>query len=153
RHASIHSPKGTITFLPPPTVSFLPAISLSYGQSFHTNDPRIGTSAIEGGTIVSKARSYQMVVSKTLAQTEFRLTLEHVTPAQQLARISNDTGLQEDVGPGILKSLTVTARRNFSHGFIQGLFARADARDRLAGEPTPEAPRLIWDVLGTIDRL
>ena len=153
RHAGVHSPKGTITFRAPSSASFLPTVSLSYGQSFHINDPRIGTTAIEGGTIVSKARSYQLVVSKTLAQTEFRVTLEHVTTAQQLARISNDTGLQEDVGPGILKSLTVTARRNFSHGFIQGLFARADARDRLNGEATPEAPRLIWNVLGTVDRL
>ena len=47
----------------------------------------------------------------------------------------------------------MTALRNFGHGFVQGLFARADARDRITGEPTPEAPRLIWDVLGTIDRL
>src|SRR5262249_12655817 len=31
--------------------------------------------------------------------------------------------------------------------------ARADARDRLTGEPTAEAPRLIWDVLGTMDKL
>src|SRR5215469_11489082 len=153
RHASINSPKETITFLPPPTTSYLPTVSLSYGQSFHINDPRIGTTAIQGGTIVSKARSYQLVVSKTVARTEFRVTLEHVTTAQQLARISNDTGLQEDVGPGILKSLTVTARRNFSHGFVQALFARADARDRLKGDPTPEAPRLIWDFLGTMDRL
>ena len=36
---------------------------------------------------------------------------------------------------------------------MQGLFARADARDRITGEPTPEAPRLIWDVLGTLDKL
>lgn len=92
-------------------------------------------------------------MNKTIAHTEFRVTLEHVTTAQQLVRISNDTGLQEDVGPGILKSLSVTARRNFAHGFVQGLFARADARDRLTGLPTPEAPRLIWDVLGAIDRL
>jgi len=153
RHASINSPKGTISLLPPASASFLPSMALSYGQSFHVNDPRIGTSVIQGGTIVSKARSYQVVVSKTVARTEFRITLEHVTTAQQLARISNDTGLQEDEGPGILKSLTVTARRNFKYGFVQGLFARADARDRITGEPTPEAPRLIWDVLGTIDRL
>ncbi len=153
RRAGINSPKGTITFLPPASVSYLPTVSLSYGQSFHVNDPRIGTTAIEGGTIVSKARSYQLVASKTVARTEFRVTLEHVTTAQQLARISNDTGLQEDEGPGILRSIAVTARRNFSRGFIQGLFARADARNRLTGEPTPEAPRLIWDVLGTIDRL
>ena len=128
-------------------------MSLSYGQSFHVNDPRIGTTAIQGGTIVSKARSYQLVMSKTVAQTELRVTLNHVTTAQQLARISNDTGLQEDVGPGLLKSITLMGRRNFSHGFVQGLFARADARDRLTGEPTPEAPRLIWDVLATVDRL
>ena len=153
RRASINSPKETITFLPPASSSYLPSVSLSYGQSFHVNDPRIGTTAIQGGTIVSKARSYQLVVSKTIARTEFRVTLEYETTAQQLARVSNDTGLQEDVGPGILKSVTVTARRNFSHGFVQGLFARADARDRLTGEPTPEAPRLIWDFLGTIDRL
>src|SRR5215467_370061 len=153
RHASINSPKGTITLLPPASVSYLPSVSLSYGQSFHVNDPRIGTTALRGGTIVSKARSYQLVVSKTVARTEFRVTLEHVATAQQLARISNDTGLQEDVGPGILKSLTVTARRNFTHGLVQGFFARADARDRLTGEPTPEAPRLIWDFLGTMDRL
>jgi hypothetical protein len=153
RHASINSPKGTVTMLPPTSASFLPSVALSYGQSFHLNDPRIGTSAIQGGTIVSKARSYQLVVSKTVARTEFRMTLEHVTTAQQLARISNDTGLQEDEGPGILKSLIVTARRNFKYGFVQGLFARADARNRITGAPTPEAPRLIWDVLGTIDRL
>lgn len=153
RDASVNSPNGTITLLPSASASYLPMVSLSYGQSFHVNDPRIGTTAVQGGTIVSKARSYQLVLSKTVARTEFRVTLEHVTTAQQLARISNDTGLQGDVGPGILKSLTVTARRNFSHGFVQGLFARADARDRLTGLPTPEAPRLIWDVLGTVDRL
>jgi hypothetical protein len=126
---------------------------VSYGQSFYVNDPRIGTTAIQGGTLVSKARSYQLVASKVMAQTEFRVTLEHVTTAAQLARISNDTGLQEDLGPGILKSLTVTARRNFKHGFVQGLFARADARNRLTGEPTAEAPRLIWDVLASVDKL
>jgi hypothetical protein len=153
RHASINSPKGTITLLPPTSASFLPSVALSYGQSFHANDPRIGTSALHGGTIVSKARSFQLVLSKTVDRTEFRMTLEHVTTAQQLARISNDTGLQEDEGPGILRSLTVTARRNFKYGFVQGLFARADARDRITGALTPEAPRLIWDILGTVDRL
>src|SRR5216684_5125287 len=97
-------------------------------------------------------RSYQLVASKVMAQTEFRVTLEHVTTAEQRARISNDTGLQENLGPGILKSLTVTARRNFKHGFVQGLFARADARKRQTGEQTPEAPRRIWEVLATVDR-
>jgi hypothetical protein len=128
-------------------------LAYSYGQSFHVNDPRIGTTAIEGGTIVSKARSNQFVFATVIAQTDLRVTLEHVTTSQSLARISNDTGLQEDEGPGILKSLSVSARRNFSHGFVLGLYARADARDRLTGEPTPEAPRLIWDLLATVDKL
>ena len=153
RSAYINSPKGTITVLPPESAWFLPEVSLSYGQAFHIDDPRIGTTAIQGGTIVAKARAYQLVASKTIARTEFRVTLAHVTTAQQLARISNDTGLQQDEGPGIIKSITVTARRNFSHGFVQGLIARADARDRLTGEATPEAPRLIWDVLATVDKL
>ncbi len=153
RHQGVDSPKGTLSFLPPDSMAFLPSVSLSYGQAFHVNDPRIGTTAILGGTIISKARSYQLVASKTIAATEFRVTLAHVTTAQQLARISNDTGLQQDEGPGLMKSITATARRNFSFGSLQALYARADARDRLTGLPTAEAPRLIWDVLATVDRL
>jgi hypothetical protein len=153
RNTGINSPKGTITLTPPSRLRYLPVVAYSYGQSFHVNDPRIGTTAIMGGSIVSKARSNQLVVSKTAAATEFRITLEHVTTAQSLARISNDTGLQENEGPGMMKSLSVTARHNFARGFVQGLFARADARDRNTGEPTPEAPRLMWDALATIDRL
>jgi hypothetical protein len=154
RTAAVNSPKATFSLIPPPRfAAFLPIVSLSYGQAFHVDDPRIGTTALTGGTIVAKARSYQFVATKTFAQTEFKVTLAHVTTAQQLARISNDTGLQEDVGPGIVRSMTITARRNFSHGFLQALFARADARDRISGEPTPEAPRLIWGMLGTVDKL
>jgi hypothetical protein len=153
RSATIRSPKATLTFLPPENASFLPVVSLSYGQAFHINDPRIGTGAITGVTIVAKARAYQLVASKTFARTEFRLTLAHVTTAQQLARISNDTGLQQDLGPGLIKSLTFTVRHNFQHGFLQALYSKADARDRLTGLPTPEAPRQIYDVLATIDQL
>jgi hypothetical protein len=154
RTTAVDSPKATFSLLPPPnTARFLPSVSLSYGQAFHVDDPRIGVTAIPGGTIVAKARSYQLVASKTVARTEFKVTLSHATTAQQLARIDNDTGLQEDVGPGIVKSFTATARRSFSHGFLQLLFARADARNRITGEPTPEAPRLIWGALGTFDKL
>lgn len=153
RDATINSPKGTLTFLPPESMSLLPIVSLSYGQAFHVNDPRIGTTAITGGTIVAKARSYQLVAAKSVGKTEFRLNLVHVTTAQQLARISNDTGLQQDLGPGIVKSLTITVRHNFSHGFLQGLYSKADARGRLTGLPTPEAPRQIYDVLATVDTL
>jgi hypothetical protein len=153
RRQGVSSPKGTLTFFPPASAGFLPWVALSYGQAFHINDPRIGVTAIQGSTVISKARAYQLVVSKTVAQTDLRVTLAHVTTAQQLARISNDTGLQQDEGPGIIKSVTLSARRNFSFGSVQGLFARADARDRITGERTPEAPRLIWDVLGTLNKL
>ncbi len=153
RSATISSPKTTLTFLPPESATFLPTVSLSFGQTFHIDDPRIGTTAIMGSTIVAKARAYQLVASKTVAKTEFRLTLAHVTTAQQLARISNDTGLQQDEGPGIVKALTFTVRHNFPHGFVQGLFSKADARDRITGEATPEAPRQIWDILATVDKL
>jgi len=37
--------------------------------------------------------------------------------------------------------------------WIQGLYSKADARDRLTGLPTPEAPRQIYDILATIDQL
>jgi len=153
RSAKVSSPKATLTFLPPRSMSFLPMISLSYGQAFHVDDPRIGTTALQGGTIVAKARAYQLVTSKTVAKTEFRLSLAHVTTAQQLARISSDTGLQQDEGPGIVESLTFTVRHNFSHGFLQGLFSKADARDQSTGLPTPEAPRQIWNILATVDKL
>jgi hypothetical protein len=153
RNAAINSQKGTLTLLPPESTRFLPIVSLSYGQTFHVDDPCIGTTAIQGGTIVAKVRSFQLVASKTVAKIEFRLTMAHVTTAQQLARISNDTGLQQDEGPGIVKYLTFTVRHNFAHGFVQGLFSKADARDRITGLPTPEAPRQIWDILATVDQL
>lgn len=150
---NVSSPKGTLSFLPPDSM-WLPGVSLSYGQAFHTNDPRIGVTGITGNhTIISKARAYQLVIRKTVAKTDLKVTLAHVTTAQQLARINNDTGLQEDEGPGIIKSIVFSARRDFGIGSLQGSFARADARDRLTGEPAPEAPRLIWDVLGVINRL
>src|SRR5439155_4038937 len=88
RAAAVNSPKTTLTFLPPESVSFMPTLSLSYGQAFHIDDPRIGTTAIPDGSIVAKARAYQLVASKTVAKTELRLSLAHVTTAQQLARIS-----------------------------------------------------------------
>jgi hypothetical protein len=62
---------------------------------------RVGTTGIRDHTVISKARAYQLVVHKTICQTDFRVGLAHVTTSQQLARINNDTGLQEDQGPGL----------------------------------------------------
>src|SRR5207245_4035291 len=85
--------------------------------------------------------------------TELRLTLGHVTTEASLAKIDPDTGLQFDEGPGRLRFMTVSARRYFRGGMLQASFSKADARDLSTGEATPEAPRTILDVLGTLERL
>lgn len=147
----INSPKVTISFVAPDSMP-LPSVSLSFGQAFFTNDPRIGLGS-QQGSLVSQAHAYQAVVSKTIWKTDFRVTLGHLTQEASLAKIDPDTGLQEDEGPSRNQYITVSARRYFGAGFIQGLVSKADARDLSDGLPVPEAPRLIIDVLGTLEKL
>ena len=144
-------PKGTMTILPPDQ-KYLPTVAFSFGEAFHTVDPRIGTGSSQP-TVIAPSRAYQLVVRKEIARTDFKATLARVTNSQELAKIDPDTGLQMDVGPSIIKTLTVSARRYFSFGSFQASWARADAHDRITREPIPEAPRLIWDGVGTVDRL
>src|ERR1700722_15229427 len=151
RWVGINSPKATLAFVPPER-TLLPSVSLSWGQTFFTNDPRIGTGT-QQGSLVSQGHAYQMVVSKTILKTDFRVTLGHVTQEASLAKIDPDTGLQYDEGPGINRYITVSARRYFGAGLLQASFSKADARDLSDGTPIPEAPRLILDVLGTLERL
>ena len=151
RWIGVNSPKVTLSFLPSEH-SPLPFVSVSAGEAFFTNDPRIG-SGMSQGTLASRSHSYQMVASKTLAGTELRLTLGHITTEASLAKIDPDTGLQFDEGPGRLRYMTFSARRYFNGAMLQGSLSKADARDLSTGEPTPEAPRTILDVLGTLDRL
>ena len=145
-------PKATFTFLPPKN-AFIPQVSFSIGEGFHTNDPRIGSAGTSRGTILVPSHASQLVLQKNVYQTDFRITLARVTDEEELAKIDPDTGLQQNVGPSIVKSITVSARRYFSFGYVQGSFARADAHDRIIGQPIPEAPRLIWDTVGGINRL
>jgi hypothetical protein len=145
-------PKATFAFLPPPATP-LPQVSFSVGEAFHTNDPRIGTSGTSRGTILAPAHASQLVLQKNIHQTDVRITLARVTNAADLTKIDPDTGLQQDVGPSINKSVTVSARRYFSIGYLQASFARADAHERLGSQPIAEAPRLIWDAVGGINRL
>ena len=147
----VNNPKATVSFLPNEH-SWLPNVSLSGGEAFFTNDPRIGTGTAQG-TLVSRSHSYQLVASKTLAGTDFRLTLGHTTTEASLAKIDPDTGLQFDEGPGRLRYLTFAARHYFSFGLLQASVSKADARDLSDGTPTPEAPRLIVDGLATLDHL
>jgi Carboxypeptidase regulatory-like domain len=147
----VNSPKATFSFLPGDS-QFLPLISVSFGQAFFTNDPRIG-SGTTSPTPVNTAHSYQIVASKTFEKTDIRLTLGHVTTSQTLGQLDADTGLQEDQGPGRLRFMTIAVQHNFSKGSLLATFSKADARDLNSGLPTPEAPRSILDVLGTVQQL
>jgi hypothetical protein len=151
RWQDINSPKATLSFAPPES-PVLPTVSLSFGQTFFTNDPRMGTGT-QAGSLISQAHSYQLVAAKTVAHTDFRVTLGHVTQSASLAKIDPDTGLQFDEGPSRNRYITGSARHAFRAGFLQASVSKADARDLSDGTPVPEAPRLIVDVLGTLDRL
>lgn len=147
----VNSPKATVSFLPK-EISFLPLVSLSFGQAFFTNDPRIGM-GIAQPTPVNTAHSYQLVATKTFFHTDVRITLGHVTTSQTLGQLDPDTGLQQDQGPGRLRFMTIALRRNFRQGSFLATLSKADARDLDSGQPTPEAPRTILDFLGIIQRL
>jgi hypothetical protein len=147
----VNSPKTTVSVVPG-SARRAPLISASAGESFFTEDPRIGTGAARG-TPVSRAHSYQLVASKAIAHTDLKLTLGHVTTAEQLAKIDPDTGLQDDQGPGRLRFLSAALRQNFSAGSLLATFSKADARDIGSGQPTAEAPRTIFDLLGVSEKL
>jgi len=147
-HSGVTSPRGTLTLHPP----HLPTLAFSYGEAFHTNDPRIEV-GITHGTPIAVSRAYQVVATKSVKGTEFRLALARVSNSHELAKLDPDTGLQQDVGPSLVRSLTASVHRHFSFGSLQATFARGMAIDRLTGQDVPEAPRLIWDASATSLRL
>src|SRR5271166_1620287 len=149
--ATLTLPKGTFTALPPDRW-YLPIVAFSYGMGFHTEDPRIGNG---NGTpaLLAPSHAYQLVFSKVIKQTQLYVTLRRISNSQELAKIDPDTGLQEVVGPSVNKVLTVSAQRNFTYGAIYISYAQADARDAQTGEPIPEAPRFIWDAVGSYKHL
>ena len=147
----VNSPKATVSVIPG-SAKWAPLVSVSAGESFFTEDPRIGTGTVRG-TPVSRAHSYQLVARKLISHTDLKLTLGHVTTAEQLAKIDPDTGLQEDQGPGRLRFLSAALRQNFNAGSLLVTFSKADARDINNGQPTAEAPRTILDVLGVSEKL
>ena len=151
RSIGLNSPKATVSFVPSDH-SPLPLVSCSAGEAFFTNDPRIG-SAIAGQALVSRSHSFQLVAEKKIAGTDIRFTLGHVTTEATLAKLDPDTGLPYDQGPGRLRFLTISARRYLRNAMLQASVSKADARDADNGMPTPEAPRTIFDVLGTWDKV
>ena len=151
RLATLTLPKATLTLLPPDRW-YLPIISFSYGEAFHTNDPRIGDGT-DQPTLLAPSRAYQLVISKVVKQTQFYVTLRRVSNSLELAKIDPDTGLQVAVGPSLNKVIAISAQRNFSRGSFYVSYAQANARDRITGEPIPEAPRTIVDAVGSLNRL
>jgi len=145
------SPKATVSFYPGAN-PFLSVVAFSAGDAFHISDPRIGAGT-QRGTAIAKSRAYQLVATKVAGANEFRVTLARVSNSTQLAQIDPDTGLQIDLGPSLIRSLTLAASRRFSAGYVQFSVARANATDRWTREAVPEAPRLIWDATGTWRRL
>jgi hypothetical protein len=151
RWTGINSPKATLNIIAPESLP-LPSLSFSSGETFFTNDPRMGLGT-GAGSLVSRAHAYQMIATKTVLGTDLRVELGHVTQEQSLAKLDPDTGLQFNEGPSRNQYMTASARRRFRIGILQASFSKADARDLSSGLPVPEAPRLIFDFLGTIDRL
>jgi len=154
RFVGLNSPKATVSFLPRQSW-FVPLVSLSFGESFFTEDPRIGSANQSGipGSPVATAHSYQLVASKTLHKTDLKLTLGHITQSAELAKIDPDTGLQFNQGPSRMQFLQFALRQNFRHGSLLATFSKADARDLDTGQPTPEAPRTMGDVTATFEKL
>jgi hypothetical protein len=123
---------------------------------FSPEDARLGTdldSPIKPDP-VETARSYQLVASKTIHRSDFKLTLGHETQSAEYGKIDPDQGLQFDLGPGRIRYLAATLRQSFANGALQATFEQADAR--LVNTPysiVPEAPRLIGDLTGTYRKL
>ena len=158
-------PKATLTWFPGlGPAHWLPAASLSIGQAFFTQDPRInvvpsatGIGAAALANPFERSHAAQLVLEKNFAATDVRVTVGRTTMTATLAKIDPDNGSAEDLGPGTLKFLTANARHQFSFGTVQAVFSKADARlatfNVVAGTVVPEAPRTIFDALTTLDRL
>ena len=121
----LNSPKATLTFFPKDSW-WVPEVAVSFGKSFFTEDPRIGsavqqtsTGAPEAVDPVETARSYQLVASKRIHKTDLKLTLGHETQTAEYGKIDPDTGLQFDLGPGRIRYLAATLRQSFTYGSFQ----------------------------------
>jgi hypothetical protein len=156
----VENPKATVTYLPGWS-RFAPTISASFGKAFFTEDPRAGA-LFNGPTSMlpaERARSYQLVMSKTFHQTDVKLTLGHETQNAEYGKIDSDQGLMFPLGPGRIRYLGATVRQGFANGSLQATFEQADARLTDSGNPDngfsiiPEAPRLIGDIVGTYRKL
>jgi Carboxypeptidase regulatory-like domain len=177
------APKATLAWTPGTgPAHWLPSASFSIGQAFFTQDPRISVgastenrrvtnllpriSAASGSTTnaaaltspFERSHSEQLVLEKEHSGTDVRVTLGRTTTTATMAKIDPDTGSADDLGPGMLNFLTASVRHQFgTFGALQAVLSKADARlvgsETTPAQITPEAPRTIFDVLATLDRL
>ena len=82
--------------------------------------------------------------------------LPNAAPRLQFAGAGEDRSRHRIAGSH--RPLTQQSHRGFaaaklSHGSLYVSYAQADARDRITGEPIPEAPRLILDAVASANRL
>ena len=59
--------------------------------------------------------------------------LSRVNNSQELGRINPDTGLQQNVGPSLVRSLMFSMHHHFWFGSVQATFVRATASETLTG--------------------
>jgi hypothetical protein len=161
----IESPKATLAWRPGTGAArWLPSAAFSMGQAFFTQDPRIAIAssyAAGAAALVSpfeRSHSMQLVLEKTVSNTDVRVTAGRTTTTATMAKIDSDNGSADNLGPGMLKFFTASVRHPFSsYGTVQAVFSKADARlvasDTTPAQITPEAPRTIFDALATLDKL
>jgi hypothetical protein len=172
RWSTFLAPKATLAWTPGGGAAHgLPSASFSIGQAFFTEDPRIAVASQTAGTPppaatlpspFERSHSEQLVLEKEFSATDVRVTGGRTTTTEAMGKIDPDNGTQEPLGPGALKFLTASVRRQFgSFGTLQGVFSKADARllggtidgAMIPAQIAPEAPRTIFDALATLDRL
>jgi hypothetical protein len=159
------NPKMTVTYAPGEgPARWLPLASFSIGQAFFTEDPRInvapsatGTGAAALANPLERSHAEQLVLEKIFAGTDVRVTVSRTTTTATLAKINPDNGSADDLGPSTIKFFTANVRHQFNFGAVQAILSKADARlatfNGVSGTVTPEAPRTIFDVLTTLDKL
>ena len=151
----MNPPKATLSFVPDSS-RLTPLVSVSFGKSFFTEDPRVGTNLNNPikPDPVETARSYQLVASKTFRSTDLKLTLGHETQTAEYGKIDPDQSLQFDLGPGRIRYLAFTLRQRIPNGSLEATFEQADARlVHTSFSIIPGALRLIGDLVGTYQKL
>ena len=169
------APKATVAWtLGTGSAHWLPSASFSLGQAFFTQDPRTSVQGSVTGpkgaaalpSPFERSHAMQLVLEKTVSNTDVRVTVARTTTTETLGKIDPDNGTPFDLGPGNLKYLTANVRHQFNgYGSVQAVFSKADARvlnefgsdpgwtANSGWNPTVEAPRTIFDGLVTLDNL